>query len=89
MGFPCRFCRCTTNMAAPVYGPLLPVTDHAVLREHLRYSLSEGVCEQLYVQLTQGYGPVVAQLGRAQDLGSEPDASRRWAIGGAHRRMTR
>ena len=52
-------------------GPLLPVADHAVSREHLRDPLGEGACEQLHVQLAQGYGPLVVQLGRARDLGAE------------------
>ena len=40
-------------------GPLLPVADHAVLREYRRDPLGEGAREQLHVQLTQGYEPVV------------------------------
>ena len=54
-------------------GPLLPVTDHSVSCEHLRDALGEGACEQLHVQLAQGYGPVVVQSGRARYLGAEPD----------------
>ena len=53
-------------------GPLLPVADHAMLREHLRDPLGEGAREQLHVQLAQGYGLLVFQLGRARDLRAEP-----------------
>ena len=52
-------------------GPLLPVADNAVSREHLRDPLDEGAGEQLHVQLAQGYEPVVVQLGRARDLRGE------------------
>ena len=41
-------------------GPLLPVADHSV------------PCEQLHVQLVQGYGSVVVQSGRARYLEAEP-----------------
>ena len=43
-------------------GPLLPITDHAVSRQHLHDPLGEGAREQLHVQLAQGYGPVVLQF---------------------------
>ena len=54
-------------------GPLLPVADHSVPREHLRDALREGAREQLHVQLAQGFGPVVVQSGRDRYLGAEPD----------------
>ena len=54
-------------------GPLLPIADLAVSREHLREPLGQGAREQLHVQLAQGYGPVVVQLGGAPYLGAEPD----------------
>ena len=54
-------------------GPLLPVADHSVPCEHFCDALGEGACEQLHVQLAQGYGPVVVQSGRARYLGAEPD----------------
>ena len=40
---------------------------------NLRDPLGEGTREQLHDQLTQGYGPVVVQLGAARYLGAEPD----------------
>ena len=54
-------------------GPLLPIPDHALSREHLRDPLGEGACEQLHVQMAQGNGPVVVQLGCARNLRAEPD----------------
>ena len=54
-------------------GPLLPVSDHSLSREHPRDALGEGGREQLHVQLAQGYWPVVVQSGRARHLGAEPD----------------
>ena len=53
--------------------PLVPVAYHSVLCEHFRDALGEGAREQLHVQLAQGYGPVVCQLGRARHFGAEPD----------------
>ena len=54
-------------------GPLVPIADPAVSREHLRDALDEGAREQLCVRLAQGYGPVVVQPGGARYLGAEPD----------------
>ena len=54
-------------------GPLLPLADHAVLRQHLRDAPGEGAREQLHVQLAQGYGPVVVQSGGTRHLGAQPD----------------
>ena len=53
--------------------PLLPVADHAESCEHLRDPLGETAREQLHVQLTEGYGPVVVKLGGDRDLGAEPN----------------
>ena len=53
-------------------GPLLPIADHAVSREHLRDPLGEGAREELHVQLARGYGPVLIQFGGARDIGAEP-----------------
>ena len=65
-------------------GPLLPVADQAVSREHLLDPLGEGAREQLHVQLAKGYGPVVVLLGEAQDLWAEPNVrSLQWVAVGA------
>ena len=52
---------------------MLPVADHAVPHEHLHDPLGEEACEQLHIQLAQGYGLVVVQLGGARDLWAEPN----------------
>ena len=52
-------------------GPLLPIADHTVSREHLRDPLGEGAREQLHVQFAQGYAPVVLLFGGARNLGAE------------------
>ena len=71
-------------------GPLLPVTDHSMPCEHFRDALGEEACEQLHVQLAQGYGPVVVQSGGARYLRAEPDVRVLQCIrGGAPRKMAR
>ena len=60
-------------------GPLLPIADQSVPSEHPFDALGEEACEQLHVQLAQGYGQVVVQSGRARHLGC--------IGGGAPRRM--
>ena len=90
MGYPRWSCRCAMNRGGPGVGggegPLLPVTDHPLSCEHLRDPLREGTCEQLHVQLAQGYGPVVVQHSGVWDLRAEPDVGmspmgRRWGAG--------
>ena len=69
---------------------MLPIADHAVSREHLCDPLGEWAREQLHVQLAQGYGPVVLQLGGARYLWAEPDVRPSPVHGGrAPRRMAR
>ena len=71
-------------------GLLLPSADHAVSHEHLGDRLGEGACEQLDVQLSQGYGEGVSQFGGPPDFGlSQMSTSLQWAGGGAPRRMAR
>ena len=50
-------------------GPLLPVADNAVSREHLRDPLGERARKQLQAQVTHGYGSGVIKLG-VWDLGA-------------------